>query len=178
MRAVCIIGLVACALTLPAAEKGKSGVAVGESVSPFEVKDITGPNKGKEVCYVCQNGTRPVVLIFTRDVDKGVVSLVKAVDEAHKGKKDAGAFLVLLDKDSKAGKEKIEKLQAEAKVSIPLTVNKLGEKSPEGYKLNPDVKNTILVYKDRKVVKNFALDAISEKDVKEIVEAAKHNMGG
>jgi hypothetical protein len=29
----------------------KSGLAVGESVNPFLVDDITGPNKGKTLCY-------------------------------------------------------------------------------------------------------------------------------
>ena len=29
----------------------KSGQAVGENVSPFDVEDITGPNKGKTLCY-------------------------------------------------------------------------------------------------------------------------------
>ncbi len=34
-----------------AAEPVKSGQQVGESVSPFDVEDITGPNKGKTLCY-------------------------------------------------------------------------------------------------------------------------------
>ena len=29
----------------------KSGPAAGELVSPFGVDDITGPNKGKTLCY-------------------------------------------------------------------------------------------------------------------------------
>jgi hypothetical protein len=159
------------------AKKAKSGCPVGGQVVPFEVLDVTGPNKGKEVCYVCQNGAKPVVLIFAREIDKGVASLVKAVDEAHKGSKSAGAFLVLMSKDQRAGEDKLKKLQTETGASIPLTVNKLGEKSPDGFEVNPAVKTTVLVYKERKVVNNFALDAVAEKDVKEIVEAAKKNMG-
>jgi hypothetical protein len=34
-----------------AGEPVKSGQAVGDSVSPFDVEDITGPNKGKTLCY-------------------------------------------------------------------------------------------------------------------------------
>ena len=34
-----------------AGEAVKSGLNVGESVSPFDVEDITGPNKGKTLCY-------------------------------------------------------------------------------------------------------------------------------
>ena len=29
----------------------KSGLMPGELVSPFDVEDITGPNKGKTLCY-------------------------------------------------------------------------------------------------------------------------------
>jgi hypothetical protein len=29
----------------------KSGLKPGESVNPFQVDDITGPNKGKTLCY-------------------------------------------------------------------------------------------------------------------------------
>lgn len=29
----------------------KSGLSIGDSVSPFDVEDITGPNKGKTLCY-------------------------------------------------------------------------------------------------------------------------------
>jgi hypothetical protein len=34
-----------------AADAVKSGLKIGESVSPFDVDDITGPNKGKTLCY-------------------------------------------------------------------------------------------------------------------------------
>jgi hypothetical protein len=30
----------------------KSGPQVGERVGPFDVLDVTGPNKGKTLCYV------------------------------------------------------------------------------------------------------------------------------
>ena len=29
----------------------RSGLKVGESVNPFQVDDITGPNKGTSLCY-------------------------------------------------------------------------------------------------------------------------------
>ena len=34
-----------------AGESVKSGLKPGESVNPFQVDDITGPNKGKTLCY-------------------------------------------------------------------------------------------------------------------------------
>jgi hypothetical protein len=34
-----------------AGEAVQSGLKVGESVNPFQVDDITGPNKGTSLCY-------------------------------------------------------------------------------------------------------------------------------
>ena len=33
------------------AEEVKSGLQVGDSAGAFNVKDCTGPNKGKSLCY-------------------------------------------------------------------------------------------------------------------------------
>jgi hypothetical protein len=34
-----------------AADEVKSGLQVGQATSPFNVRDITGPNEGKTLCY-------------------------------------------------------------------------------------------------------------------------------
>ena len=34
-----------------AADQPKSGLDIGDFVAPFNVQDITGPNKGKSLCY-------------------------------------------------------------------------------------------------------------------------------
>jgi hypothetical protein len=34
-----------------AGDEVKSGLAIGEFTSPFDVDDVTGPNKGKTLCY-------------------------------------------------------------------------------------------------------------------------------
>jgi hypothetical protein len=40
------------ALAAPASGDDKSGPPVGESAPSFDVHDVTGPNKGKTLCYV------------------------------------------------------------------------------------------------------------------------------
>jgi hypothetical protein len=35
----------------PAADKLESGLQVGDKAGAFNVKDCTGPNKGKSLCY-------------------------------------------------------------------------------------------------------------------------------
>jgi hypothetical protein len=37
--------------TLAAGAELKSGLEVGQPAAPYQVKDCTGPNKGKSLCY-------------------------------------------------------------------------------------------------------------------------------
>jgi hypothetical protein len=46
-----VVSVVMMGTSRAAAEDIKSGLAVGERVNPFDVEDITGPNKGKTLCY-------------------------------------------------------------------------------------------------------------------------------
>src|SRR5579872_2595838 len=64
VAAACLLAVAGVAL---AADELKSGLPVGESVPPFNVRDITGPNEGKTLCYRCAYGATPVVTIFTRE---------------------------------------------------------------------------------------------------------------
>ena len=45
------IALALAACGVAAAAELQSGLEVGESAGPFNVIDITGPNKGKSLCY-------------------------------------------------------------------------------------------------------------------------------
>jgi hypothetical protein len=56
MRKLAVIGLPAvvvsaCLVGTAVAGDLKSGLQVGEFATPFDVQDITGPNKGKTLCY-------------------------------------------------------------------------------------------------------------------------------
>jgi hypothetical protein len=57
MRREIACGISAAVLTIAmvgasrAGDAVQSGLKAGESVSPFQVDDITGPNKGKTLCY-------------------------------------------------------------------------------------------------------------------------------
>ena len=43
--------LVACHSVRVSAEELKSGLQPGDSAGAFNVKDVTGPRKGKSLCY-------------------------------------------------------------------------------------------------------------------------------
>jgi transcriptional regulator of nitric oxide reductase len=173
------------ALALPvaliAADALKSGLPVGDQVPAFNVRDITGPNKGKTLCYRCKYGDRPVVAVFTRKVDDTVNELVKKID-AQVGKNEAkkmAAFVVVLTDEPDVLEPKLEAVAKDAKVEhTPLTIIE-GQTGPPDYKLAKDAEVTVMMWVDSTVKVNHAFEkgkldkgAIETivKDTKKILE--------
>ncbi len=75
--------------------------------------------------------------------------------------------MVLLS-DEKDSDSKLRKLAEKHKLKLALTINKTGKKAPKNFKINDKVKHTVLIYKGKRVKANFALNEITEDDVKEI----------
>jgi peroxiredoxin len=169
MRSLRILTVAALAFGVSAvrADDVKSGPD-GKIGGAFNVKAITGDQKGKELCYVCKyNGeSRPaVVLIFTQKADDNLVTVVKAVDEVQKNNKDLGTVVVGVSGVADAD---FAKLQETHKLTTPLTVA-VDKDGPSKYNLNKDAAVTVLVYqKGGKISKNFAF-----KDTKSAAEKAK-----
>ncbi len=135
----------------------ESGLKPGAAPGAFQVVDVTGPMKGKQLCYRCKYGAAPVVAAFVNgDVTKAsklVVDLQKIVD-AHK-EQGLKSFVVFM-----AGpetKDAIQKLAADNKTSIPFVFLPKGTKEEDiaAYKINPKASNTVLIWKGMDVKGNF-----------------------
>ena len=148
----------------------ESGLKPGAAPGPFQVVDVTGPNKGRELCYRCQYGASPVVAAFINgDASKAsklVGDLQKIVD-AHKDQK-LKSFVVFMG--GPAEKDAIVKIAAENKTSIPLTFLPKGTKEADiaAYNINPAAKNTVLLWKGMSVKSNFV-----DVDTKKVDEISK-----
>jgi len=155
----------------------KSGLSAGEKPSAFNVKDITGPNAGKSLCYRCQYGTRPVTVVFTREITPEVSDLVKQLDEkvgANKDKKMAG-FVVLLTDDADGGAKQLSKLAADKKIAnVPLTVFD-GTAGPESYKISKDAAVNVMMWNKMTVQVNEAFGAgkLTKDDASKIAGETK-----
>ena len=116
--------------------------------------------------------------MFTRDLDKGLTSLVKDIEKTINSSKNGLAFIVHMEDDAKGSAEKLKALaKANSLSKVALTTNKSGKKSPAGYKIDDKVKYTILLYEKKKVVKNFALNKIEDANRKEIIAALQKLVG-
>lgn len=150
-----LLGLLAVTGLAVAADKGLS---IGDSVPAFNVRDITGPNKGKTLCYRCKYGAQPVVTIFTRSVDANVVSLVKNIDEQVAKNKDKkmASFLVVLTNDADATEKKLAEIaQKEGIKHVPLTVME-GDAGPDGYGIEKDAETTVMMWVESELKVNSA----------------------
>jgi hypothetical protein len=173
--AACLMALAGAAFAADALE---SGLPVGEGPVPaFNVRDITGPNKGTTLCYRCRYGERPVVTIFTRELSDSVKELVKKIDAKvgeNKDKKMA-AFVVVLTEDPDAVEPRIEALAKEAKITnTPLTLVE-GAAGPPEYRLSKDAEVTVMMWVDEKVKVNqaFAKGKLDKKAVEALVGETK-----
>ncbi|MFO0869914.1 MAG: hypothetical protein U0935_13355 [Pirellulales bacterium] len=172
--AVAILALAGVAL---AVEPVKSGLPVGQSVGAFNVKDCTGPNQGRTLCYRCQYGNRPVVAVFTRRTGADLSELVKGLDEAVGKNKDKElkAFVVYLTDDPDAAEPKLKEMAASDKISpnVPLTVFQTSE-GPDNYEIAKSADVTVLVWNKSKVQANAAFgkgQKLSAEDISKVLAA-------
>lgn len=179
----CTLGalIVATAIGM-AAEKAtidvRSGLAVGEIVPAFNVRDITGPQKGKTLCYRCRFGNAPTIAVFAREVDDSLKTLIKQIDDRQTAESDKGlkSFVIFINDDPDAIEPQIEALAKDQKLSgTPLTLIE-GVQGPPEYKIARDVAVTVMMWVDGEVQVNRAfnkgrLDAAAIKQV--IAETSK-----
>lgn len=134
------------------------GLSVGDRVPAFNVRDITGPSKGKTLCYRCQYGNRPVAAVFTRDVNDNVVALIKKIDAqvgANSDKKMASFVVVLTNNPDETEAKLAAIAKKESIKNIPLTIME-GDAGPKGYGIQKDAETTVMMWVESKVQVNEA----------------------
>jgi hypothetical protein len=160
----------------------KSGPPVGErnNRGKFLPQFVAGPGTGEQRCPVWTYDTDLVVLIFVREVNDPLTSLVKKIDDkvtAAVGKqpndKKLGTFVIIGDADGRADQlRKLAENHSLKNVSLCISA------APPRYEISNDAEVTVVIYNpDRpgrqKVQANFALrkGELDEAKADAIVEA-------
>ena len=95
-------------------------------------------------------------MIFTREINDPLTSLVKKVDEANqKEGKTMGSFVVLLSDDENAEK-KLKELAEKEKLDKTVLTLFSNPDGPEDYNINKDADVTVVMYVGKKVKVNRA----------------------
>ena len=61
--------------------------------------------------------------------------------------------------------------------AVDMTINRGGSKSPRGWKINDKAKHTVVIYKNKTVVKTFGLNKLDKKNVADVIAAAAKVLG-
>ncbi|WP_197527779.1 YceI family protein [Posidoniimonas polymericola] len=142
--------------------RAASGLAVGEEVEPWEPVHVSGPHKGTQACPVCTYMKAPAVVAFCRsgpETQAMIQQLEQLLADRQGGK--LHAFVVLLDTPPVVASTMADAARLRL-TSVCCLDPKTRAKDLEKYKINPAAENTVMVYKDYKVVANYNNLNVSE----------------
>ena len=138
----------------------------GDPVGAFYVTKIAGAEEdgvenGQELCYRCRYGSRPMVMIFTRETGGHVPQLVQEIDEAVDSNQEAQlrGLVTLMGDDVAKVKEKASQIAKKFGVkNVPVVIAKETETGPPNYKINGS-EVTVIVASESQVVSTHTFDA-------------------
>ena len=150
----------------------KSGLKPGADLPAFQVVDISGPSKGRQLCYRCQFGGNPVMAAFIKSSPAESATLLSEMQKVYDANKAKNLKSFVVFMGGPELKVAVEKLAAEKKITIPLTVLPQGTKAADiaQYQINPEAANTVLLWNKGAVQSNFV--NVKSKEVEPISKAA------
>jgi hypothetical protein len=159
------------------AEEGssvKSGPQKGEELAgPFHPLNINGSKAGEKNCLYCSNGNNPVAMVFAREVTPAVQKLITKLDACVEANSDAkmGSFFVFCS-DAEGLENRLKNVAKEAGLKkVILSID--NPAGPTDYNVNKDADVTVILYKKRKCVANFAFKKgeFTEKSIDKVLDA-------
>ncbi|HEY2783363.1 MAG TPA: hypothetical protein VGJ05_00170 [Fimbriiglobus sp.] len=151
-----------------------SGVPVGKRPGPYSFLIATGPDRGKQTCFICEQLDKPTAVVFVHTLSDPAGKLMAALDtQMALQPKDAGfkAWMTLLTKT--ADLDGLAKWsQKQGLKSCPVGAFEDAD-GPPAYKLAADADVTVLLFVNQKVVSNYAFRAgeLTDEKVKDITNA-------
>jgi hypothetical protein len=113
-----------------------------------------------------------VAMIFAREIDGNLTSLVKQIDKATAANKSKrmGSFVVFLSDDKDLEGKLKELVEKEGIKTTVLTIDNIA--GPKGYKVEKDVAVSVIFYNERVIKLNhtYPKDGLKSEDVKKIVD--------
>jgi len=140
-----------------AGEPVKSGLQPGEKITTiFEPVNVTGEHAGEPYCLICENGLAPVAMLFAREVNEPLLTLLTKLDKATEKHRDQemGSFVVFLSEDEVLPKRLAA--AAEQRGLKRIVLSTFEPAGPERFKVAADADLTVVLYREHEVKANFA----------------------
>ncbi len=161
----------------------KSGLAIGANCPAFEPLHLSGADKDKKTCPMCKYAYGQGVMVWFNHANLDQIKLFANLFEKEmeqRGEKNLRVFLVYMNpfyKQSAATEQrilhaKIEKWCREQnlnKVAMFWVPSPVDAETCGLYQINPEAKNTVFVYKKRKVISKWVNIDYNEKSAEEIL---------
>src|SRR5436190_12843105 len=160
--------------TLPAADPCLSGTPVGKRPGPYSFLVATGPQRGQQTCYVCEQheGNKPAAVVFARSTSDSLGKLLAKLEAPALAEKESGYKVWMTLLAEKADLDALAKWsQKQGLKSCPVGAFEDAD-GPPSYKLHKDADVTVIFFTKQKVVANFAFRA-GELDDKAIEKVMK-----
>jgi hypothetical protein len=140
---------------LPPAPPLKSGLQIGDDIIPWNPIHVAGPNAGTNACPVCTYEARPAIVIFAkRSADLSPLALRLQDLVNHRRDIDLKGFLIALDTTPTRLQEfAAQNNLLQIGVCYPDPAER--DKDLAEYKINPAADDTVIVYRNYKVIGNF-----------------------
>jgi hypothetical protein len=167
--------LFVCTLTINAEDPCVSGVPVGRRPGPYSFLVATGPQRGKQTCYICEQheGNKPSAVVFAHGLTDPLAKLLSKLEAAGTDKKDSGYKVWMTQLTTSADLDLLAKwAQTKGLKSTPVGAFEDAD-GPPSYKLNKDAEVTIILFAKQKVVANFAfrIGELNDKSIEEVLKA-------
>lgn len=159
LKKTLLAATVAAFAALAVAGSASSGLNVGETVTPFHPKHLSGPDKGTDTCPPCKYGNLPAVQVWVNHDSAENVGKIADVLAAEVGDSKANlkAFVINLTMCEKCEEKANTMAKTTKHDNIAIAMLPVKDEAVKNYKVNTDssVKNTVFVYRNRKVVAKF-----------------------
>jgi hypothetical protein len=133
-----------------------SGVPVGKRPGPYSFLVATGPQRGQQTCYICEQGDKPTAVVFARTLSPAVGRLVAKLDAVAVGKPGTGFKAWLTHLADTADLDRLARwAQEQGLKAAPVGAFEDAD-GPPAYTLSRDAEVTVLLFVNQRVVANFA----------------------
>ncbi len=139
-----------------AVEPCVSGVPVGQRPGPYSFLVATGPQRGQQTCFICEQDDKPTAVIFARTLSEPLGKLVVKLDAEVPKQKEAGFKVWVTQLAAKADLDALAKWAKSSAIKNAPVGAFEDLDGPPAYKLDKSADVTVLLFVKKKVVANFA----------------------
>lgn len=144
-----------------AADPCVSGVPVGKRPGPYSFLVATGPQRGQQTCYICEQHEtgKPAAIVFAKSLSDPLAKLMAKLEAARPAKNDLGYKTWLTQTAKVADLDALAKwAQDKGLKGVPVGAFEDAD-GPPAYKLAKDADVTVMLFVKERVVANFAFRA-------------------